>query len=116
MLRQESVLDVELLSTITKASCYESERYTVTEAATGGVLIKKVFLGILQNSQENTCVRVSFLTKFQTEACNFILKKTLAQVFSCEICEISKNSFFLITPLVAASSFLQYGNAENIMI
>ena len=27
-------------------------------------------------------------------ACNFIKKETLAQVFSCEFCEISKNAFF----------------------
>ena len=27
-------------------------------------------------------------------ACNFIKKETLAQVFSCEFCEISKNTFF----------------------
>ena len=27
------------------------------------------------------------------EACNFIKKKTFAQVFSCEFCEISKNTF-----------------------
>ena len=26
--------------------------------------------------------------------CNFIKKQTLAQVFSCEICEIVKNAFF----------------------
>ena len=30
------------------------------EVATGGVLYEKVFLEILQNSQENTCARVSF--------------------------------------------------------
>ena len=30
------------------------------EAATGGVLSKKVFLKILQYSQENTCARASF--------------------------------------------------------
>ena len=30
-------------------------------------------------------------------------KETLAQVFSCEFCEISKNTFFHRTPLVAAS-------------
>ena len=30
----------------------------------------------------------------QPEACNFIKKETLAQVFSCEFCEISKNTFF----------------------
>ena len=27
-------------------------------------------------------------------ACNFIKKETLAQVFSCEFCEISKNTLF----------------------
>ena len=41
-----------------------------------------------------TSVTVSFLIKLQPMACNFIKKKTLAQVFSCEICEISKNTFF----------------------
>ena len=32
-----------------------------TEAATGSVLLEKVFLVISQNSQENTNARVSFL-------------------------------------------------------
>ena len=27
-------------------------------------------------------------------ACNFIKRETLTQVFSCELCEISKNAFF----------------------
>ena len=36
----------------------------------------EVFCKISQNSQENNC--------------NFIKKETLAQVFSCEFCEISK--------------------------
>ena len=31
--------------------------------------VKKVFLEIKQNSQENTCVRVSFLIKLQAEVC-----------------------------------------------
>ena len=47
--------------------------------------VKKVFLEISQNSQE----------------INFIKKKTLAQVFSCEFWEISNNIFFHRTPLVA---------------
>ena len=34
-----------------------------TEVATRSVLWKKVFLEVLQNSQENTCARVSFLNK-----------------------------------------------------
>ena len=40
-------------------------------------------LEIPQNSQENTCARVSFLNK-----------ETLAQVFSCEFWEIFKNTLF----------------------
>ena len=56
----------------------------------GGVKKKKVFLKILQNSQENTCARVSFLIKLQA---NFIEKETLAQLFSCEFCEIFKKTF-----------------------
>ena len=56
--------------------------------------VKKVFLEISQNSQENTCARVSF---------QFIKKETVAQVFSCEYCEISKNTFFHRRPLIAAS-------------
>ena len=37
------------------------------------------------------------------EACNFIKKETLAQMFSCEFCEISKTTFFYRAPPVAAS-------------
>ena len=36
-----------------------------------------------------------YLQKQSSQACNFIEKETLAQVFSCEFCEISKNTFFL---------------------
>ena len=61
----------------------------------------EVFLKISQNSQENTCARVSFLIKLQ--ACNFIKKETLAQVFSCEFQEIFKNTFSDRTPQAAAS-------------
>ena len=111
------------------------------------VYIKKVFLQISQDSQENTCARVfswqifscefseiwkttfftkhlwatapvfrtmsnmydrRFLWKYRSShpemffkkvfleiSCNFIKKETLtlAQVFSCEFCEISKNTF-----------------------
>ena len=41
-----------------------------------------MFLEISQNSQENICARISFLIKLQAEACNFIKKETLAQLFS----------------------------------
>ena len=69
--------------------------------------VKKVFLEVSLNSQENTCARVSFLAKFQA-ACNFIKKENLPQVFSCKFCEISKNTFSYRThktPPVAAPVF-----------
>ena len=75
-----------------------------TEAVARRCSVKKVFLEISQNSQENTCGRVSFLIKlFFNKAFFFIKKKTLAQVFSCEFCKISKNTFSYRTPPVAAS-------------
>ena len=55
--------------------------------------VKNVFLKISQISQENTCARVSFLIKFQLEACNFIEKENLVQVFSCEVYEILRAPF-----------------------
>ena len=53
---------------------------------------------MLQNSQENTYARISFLVKMQ--ACNFIKKETLAQVFSCDFYEIANNTFSQKTPPV----------------
>ena len=73
------------------------------EAVVRRCSVKKVFFEILQNSQENTCARVSFLLSCRPEACNFIEKETLAQMFSCEFCKISKNTFFHRKSLVAAS-------------
>ena len=67
--------------------------------------VKKCFLEISQNSQENTCARVSFLIKLQALACKFMKKETQAQVLSCEFCEISKNIFSYRTPSVGASLF-----------
>ena len=71
---------------------YSKNNAGSTETAPGGVLWEKMLLNILQNPQENACARVSFLIKLQG---NFIKKETLAQVFSCEFFEISKNTFFI---------------------
>ena len=40
------------------------------------VFCEKNFSKILQNSQESTCARVSFLIKLQAQACKFIKKET----------------------------------------
>ena len=67
--------------------------------------VKKVSVEISQNSQENTCSvpESLFWQSCRPKACNFIKKETPAQVFSCEFCEISKNTFSYRTPPVAAS-------------
>ena len=64
----------------------------VVEAVAQRYSVKKLFLEISQNSLENTCARA-----------NFTKKEALAQVFSCEFYEISKNTYSYRTPLVAAS-------------
>ena len=57
-------------------------RVIILEAVAQRCSVKKVYLEITQNSQENTCAR--------------------AQVFSEEFCEISKNTFSDKIPLGAA--------------
>ena len=75
-----------------------------TEAAIHRCFSKQLFLKISQFSQKNTCFSVSFIKLSASKAVlNFIKKETLALVFSCEFCEISKNTFFYRTLLVAAS-------------
>ena len=53
-----------------------------------------IFLKILKNSQESTCVGVSFLTKLQAWYENLYQKESTIQVFSCEFCEIFMYRFF----------------------
>ena len=73
------------------------------EATIRGFLWKKVFLEISQNSQENTCVRISFLIKLQT---------TLAEVFSLISTNAIKMQFSL--PLVFLLSLLSFlSKTEN---
>ena len=82
-----------------------------TEAVAQRCSVKKVFLKISQNSQENTCARVYFLTKLQAwglhlycaQACNFIIKYTLAPV---NFAKFSKTPFFYGILPVAASDFI----------
>ena len=58
-----------------------------------------------------------FFNKVAGGACNFIKKETLAQVFSCEFCEIFKNTFFTehlrttASKILSAASFHRY--SEN---
>ena len=74
---------------------------------------------MLQNLQEKTCVRVSFLIKLQAQASNFIKKETLEEVFCCEFCINSKKTFFTEHLRVIASEnifslkpMFPWGNAK----
>ena len=51
------------------------ENFWRTEAATRGVLYKKMFLNISQNSQESKCARVPFLLKLQGAPAILLKKK-----------------------------------------
>ena len=63
------------------------------KAVTRRCSVKKVFLEILLNSQENTCARVSFL-------------QPLTQTFSCEFCEhFSTNRMHPVVAPVKACNF-----------
>ena len=92
-----------------------------SEAVVQMCSVKKLFLEISQNSQENTCTRFSFLIKLQvsflinrlchrcfpvnfekflrtsllqnTSGLQLIKKEALEQVFSCEFCEILRTLF-----------------------
>ena len=62
--------------------------------------------GVLRNFTKFTGKHLCqslFFNKVAGLVCNFIKKETLAQVFSCEFCEISKNTILNRTPLMAAS-------------
>ena len=73
-----------------------------TEAVARRSFVKKVFLKISQNAQENTCVEV-FYWNCRPEACNFIQKGLPTWVFSCEFCKVFKSTFLYRTTPIAAS-------------
>ena len=88
--------------------------FIYTEAVAQRCSVKKMFWNISQNSLEKTCARVSFLIKLQAEVCNFIKKGTLAQVYSSEFYEISRNIFSYKTSPLAASARSKFIMVEKI--
>ena len=77
--------------------------------------MKKLFLKISQNSKEIAYARVSFLITLLTSACNFTKIETLSQAFSCEFCEIHKNTYFYTTYPAVASVFVKFKNREMLL-
>ena len=74
--------------------------------------VKKVSLKVSQNLQESTCVRVFFLIKLQVLG-RGVRSQTLAQVFSCEFCEVFCSLYR--TPPLAASAIKRNQKAFNLM-
>ena len=97
---------------LTKAIMLRSKlrnKYLLEKSEETGLLYKKhrnvrsihrrcfVKKGVLKNSAKSTgkhlCQSLFFNKIAGLKACNFIKKETLTQVFFCEFCEISKNTF-----------------------
>ena len=56
--------------------------------------VKKVFLEISQNSQENTCVRVSFLIKLQAPPATLLKKRLWHRCFPVNFAKFLRTPFF----------------------
>ena len=65
---------------------------TLNKSSHKRCFVKKVFLEISQNSQENISAR-DFLIKLQALACNFIKKESVALMFFCEFCQFIRTPF-----------------------
>ena len=61
----------------------------IIKAATGCILYKGALKNFANFAEKHLCQSL-FLIK-----CNFIQKETPAQVFSCEYCEIFRNTVFI---------------------
>ena len=71
------------------------ENYWTAEAVVRRRFVKKVFLKISKNSQENTCVRVPFLENFQVKDCNVIKKRLEHRCFPVKY----RHSFHRTSPV-----------------
>ena len=84
-------IDVLLLSETTIDQTFQKFWKTKTQKQPPEVFCKKRFSYKFRKIHRKTPVP-------EPKACNFIKKESLTQVFSCEFCKISKNTFFYRTP------------------
>ena len=73
--------------------------------------IKKLFLKILQNSQESTCAESQSL-----RPATLLKKETLAQVFSWEFCENFKSTLFTDHLQKTASVYYRKISQDNVLL
>ena len=89
------------------------QRHIFQKQSPEGVLQKRCSQKFCKIQRKTPVTQSLFLIKLQAEACNFIEKETLAQVFYCEFCEIYKNTISYRTSPVAASDVLSGLNAGS---
>ena len=63
-----------------------------------------IFIRVLTEAVVQRCSVKKLFLKISQQACNFIKKETLGQVFFCEFCENFRNTCFYITLLAAAQT------------
>ena len=92
--------------------CKSLRHSRIRRSSRPDVFCEKVVLrNFAKFTGKHLCQSLSF-NKVAGAACNFIKKETLAQAFSCEFYEMSKNTSFYRTPLVATSEL----GLSNIMV
>ena len=64
---------------------------------------KDILEDLTKFTVKHLCQSLFVNIKFQCDACNFIKKEALTQVFSCEFYELFKNTFFIENLWAAAS-------------
>ena len=79
---------------VSKAS--SSCLFSLDRSSNGRSSVRK---GVLRNCAKFKEKHLYQSLFFDKVACNFVTNETLAQVFSCEFCKISKNSFSYRRPL-----------------
>ena len=83
------------LSNIMRLSfCYLKIIHFLYKSNGPEVFCKKVFLKILQNSQENPCVRVSFLIKLQAPLATLLKKRLWHRCFPVNFAKFLRTLFF----------------------
>ena len=82
--------------------------------------LKKVFLEILQNLQENTCARVSFLIKLQAPPATLLKKRLWHRCFPVNLAKFPRTRFFtehlwwlLLTERLPANHVNQKGHKKG---
>ena len=109
-----SSLNTALLYTeaATRGVLWEKVFHNISEAAVRRCSVEKVFLEISQNSQEDTCVRVSFLIKLQASGLRpaTLLKKRLwRRCFPVNFVKFLRTSFLQNT---SGGCFFLYSNFQ----